>query len=130
METKGTVTSKSEITEVGANNTEKASFVIETNDQYPSRKAFDLIGKSAKSVNYFNIGDEVNVHFDFKSREYNGKEYHSINAYRVDVLVKSSGNNNNVTNDPPATYASEIPEQVDRSKAVEVDEKFDDQLPF
>jgi len=127
METKGTVTFKSEITEVGANNTEKASFVIETNDQYPSRKAFDLIGKSAKSINYFNVGDEVNVHFDFKSREYNGKEYHSINAYRVDVLVK--GVNNNVTNDTPGDYATEIPEQVDRSREIN-EPLINDQLPF
>jgi hypothetical protein len=128
METKGIVTAKSEITKVGANNTEKATFVIETNDQYPTRKAFDLIGKSAKSINYFNVGDEVNVSFDFKSREYNGKEYHSINAYRVDVLVKSSSNNNNVTNDTPGTYATEIPEQ--KAKAREINESEIDDLPF
>lgn len=59
-------------------------FVIETHEQYPKRMMFTVFGED--KLNLFNIqmGEEINVYFDINAREYNGKYYNDIRAWRVD----------------------------------------------
>lgn len=60
-------------------------FVIETiNEQYPRKMVFNVFGE--EKLNQFNIqmGEVINVFFDINGREYNGKWYNEIRAWKVE----------------------------------------------
>lgn len=59
-------------------------YVIETNEQYPRRMVFNVFGED--KINMFNIQmDEViKVYFDVNAREYQGRWFNDIRAYRID----------------------------------------------
>lgn len=61
---------------------QKQTFVITTEGQYPKDVAFTLFGDKVGLCP--KVGEEVDVHFDLSSREYNGRWYSEITAYRVD----------------------------------------------
>lgn len=58
-------------------------YVIETHDQYPKKMCFDVFG--ADKIAQFNIqaGEELNVFFDVDAREWNGRWFNSIRAWKV-----------------------------------------------
>lgn len=58
--------------------------MIETHDQYPRKMCFDVFG--ADKIAQFNIqvGEELNVYFDVDAREWNGRWFNSIRAWKVD----------------------------------------------
>jgi hypothetical protein len=60
-------------------------FVIETEGEYSKSVAFDLFGgeKVDNFVKYNKVGQRVDVSFDVESREYKGKYYSNINAWKV-----------------------------------------------
>lgn len=59
-------------------------YVIETQEQYPKRMCFEVFG--IDKLKEFNIrnNDLIKVHFDINAREYNGKWYNSIRAWKVE----------------------------------------------
>ena len=59
-------------------------YVIETHDQYPKKMCFDVFG--ADKIAQFNIqaGEELNVFFDVDAREWNGRWFNSIRAWKVE----------------------------------------------
>lgn len=58
--------------------------VLETDGRNPKKVVFNLFGDSIDKFP-FAIDNVVNVHFDIDSREYNGRWYPSIKAWKVDV---------------------------------------------
>ena len=65
----------------------KQTAVLETYGQYPKKVAFDMFGDKIKDLK---IGDNVNVWFDIDSREFNGKWYTNIGAWRVDMSTSTA----------------------------------------
>lgn len=62
----------------------KQEYVLETLDAYPSKVKFDIFGD--KIDNYpMEVGNIVTIHFDIESREFNGRWYTDIHAYKVDL---------------------------------------------
>lgn len=61
-----------------------ASFVGETFDTYPRKVSFEIFGEDRISKNPCALDDVVNVSFDIESREYNGRWYTSIRAWKVE----------------------------------------------
>lgn len=59
-------------------------YVVETHDQYPRRMCFDVFG--ADKIQQFNIqvGEELNVFFDIDAREWQGRWFNSIRAWKVE----------------------------------------------
>ena len=58
------------------------SYVLETQEQYPKKLAFDVVNEK---IDQFAIqpGEMLSVQFDINAREYNGKWYNSIQAWNV-----------------------------------------------
>ena len=56
--------------------------VIETHEQYPKKVAFDVLGEKITEFN-LQVGEEVTVSFDINAREFNGKWFNSVNAWKV-----------------------------------------------
>ena len=59
------------------------SYVLETQEQYPRKVCFEIFGEDKIKTNPCNIDDLVTVSFDIESREFNGRWYTSIRAWRV-----------------------------------------------
>ena len=59
------------------------TYVIETQEQYPKKMAFDVFG--ADSLAQFNIqsGEVINVSFDIDAHEYQGRYFNQIRAWNV-----------------------------------------------
>jgi hypothetical protein len=57
------------------------NYVLETSGQYPKQIAFEVFN----TYHGLNIGDTVTAQIDLSTREYNGKWYTSVKAYKVDV---------------------------------------------
>lgn len=59
-------------------------YVIETHDQYPRKMCFDIFGED--KINQFNIqiGEEITVSFDIDAREWQGRWFNSIRAWKVE----------------------------------------------
>ena len=59
------------------------AYVLETQEQYPRKVCFEIFGEDRIKNNPCNVDDIVTVSFDIESREFNGRWYTSIRAYRV-----------------------------------------------
>ncbi|MCQ2051523.1 MAG: DUF3127 domain-containing protein [Bacteroidaceae bacterium] len=62
-------------------------YVIETHDQYPKKMVFNIFGEDKIKQAAINPGDEVTVSFDVNAREYNGRWYNDIRAWKVDHVA-------------------------------------------
>ena len=56
--------------------------VIETQEQYPKKLAFDVINDKIDQFN-IKVGEFLTVQFDINAREYNGRWFNSVNAWNV-----------------------------------------------
>ncbi len=63
---------------------QKQEFVIETGDQFPKKICANLWGDKADQLNQYNIGDMMKVSFDLESREFNGKWYTDVRAWKLE----------------------------------------------
>lgn len=58
------------------------SYVLETQEQYPKKLAFDVTNDRIDQLN-IQLGEILTVQFDINAREYNGRWFNSINAWNV-----------------------------------------------
>ena len=58
------------------------SYVLETQEQYPKKLAFDVINDKIDQLN-IQLGETLTVQFDINAREYNGRWFNSVNAWNV-----------------------------------------------
>ena len=58
-------------------------YVLETLDQYPRKVHFEVFGEDRIKANPCDLDQLVTVSFDIESREFNGRWYTSIRAWRI-----------------------------------------------
>ena len=81
----------------------RQEFIIELEGAYPRKVCISTWGDKV-NVGLLNEGSIVNVFYDIESREYQGKWYTSITAWKVDVVEE------NVSSPPqPDAKAEETP---------------------
>lgn len=68
---------------------QKQEFVIETIETYPKKICANLWGDKADVLQSINIGDQVIMSFSVESREYNGKWYTDVKAFRLETAVQA-----------------------------------------
>lgn len=88
------------------NSWKKQEFVIETGDQYPRKICINLWGDKADQLAQYNIGDAMTVSFDVESREFNGKWYTDVKAWKIEHAQASNGMPANVPPQPAAYNAA------------------------
>ena len=70
----------------------KLDFVLEVpDDQFPKKICFTLFNDKTEMVKESDKNRELEVSFNLEGREYNGKWYHNVNAFKIDRIEKSSG---------------------------------------
>lgn len=103
----------------GKNGTwKKQSFVIETLDEYPKTVCLTTWSNRVE-LDSMVIGEKIKVQFDVESREYNGRWYTDLKAWKSETIEGSNGS--------MPISANEIP-----PPPAEPDNEFvnDDDLPF
>lgn len=85
------------------------SYVLETQEQYPRKVCFEIFGEERIKNNACQIDDLVTVSFDLESREFNGRWYTSVRAWKVSKGITSAQpaapaapQNNQTANPAPA----------------------------
>ncbi|GAA6134783.1 hypothetical protein NBRC116188_15730 [Oceaniserpentilla sp. 4NH20-0058] len=99
FEAQGVIHSIGATTEYGSNGFTKREFVIKLtgdgeNPEYPNYIALELIKDKCALMDHFQMGDEINVHFNLSGRLWNppGKPekcFNSLQAWRVEGLGAS-----------------------------------------
>ena len=66
-------------------------YVLETEDQYPKKVFFEVFGDDR--IKQFNIqmGERLEVSIDIDAREYNGRWFNSVRAFRVNRNIQPVG---------------------------------------
>lgn len=99
----------------------KISFVGETSGQYPKTVCFVVMGDERwKSMN-IEVGKSYNVSFDVESREWNGKYFTDLQAWKVVCLDSAQGGQ-------PQPAAAPAPAPFPEAKPAAADDS--DDLPF
>ncbi len=66
-------------------------YVLETEDQYPKKVFFEVFGDDR--MKQFNIqqGERLEVSIDIDAREYNGRWFNTVRAFRVNRNIQPAG---------------------------------------
>lgn len=86
----------------------KRSFVIETFDQYPKKVCITLWGDKIDILETYQENQAMRVGINIESREYNGRWYTDVKAWRLDAYqegqsMDNSGSSSGPMPPPPPT---------------------------
>ena len=88
---KGSLIKKNEVENIESKDGKKwikQTFLLKTSAEYNNQICFQLFGEEKiKLLEAYQLGDVIEVFFNVSSREYNGRYYHNIDAWKI-----SSGN--------------------------------------
>lgn len=80
----------------------KQGFVLDTYNQFNPEVCFGVFGEEKiAELAKFKAGDTVKVGFNLSSREFNGKWYSSVDAWKIDSV--------SATKEPAATEEDDLP---------------------
>ena len=68
----------------------KQDFVIETQETYPKKVCISVMGEKVNTLRNINVGEVITAHINIESREYNGKYYTTISAWKLDLNSSST----------------------------------------
>lgn len=68
----------------------KQEFIIETLEQYPRKVCISLWGDKAKDIETIQVGEQIKVSINIESREFNGRWYTDVRAWRIEPMGKSA----------------------------------------
>ncbi len=104
---------------------QKQDVVIEVdNGKFPKKVCVSMWGDLI-SNNAFEEGKDISVEFDVESREYNGKWYTDVKAWRINKFEGGQGSAANSNYSKPAQYNAPAPTSEDGPA-----QQVDDDLPF
>mgnify|MGYP003146390154 FL=1 len=71
----------------------KRNFIINNGSEYNPEVCCQVFGKEkVDALNDFQVGQELEVSINLSSREYNGKYYHNIDAWKIEVIEENHDN--------------------------------------
>lgn len=62
----------------------KQEFVIETQEQYPRKVMMSVMGDKVGELKKFAVGNEIKASLNIESREYNGRWYTDVRAWKLE----------------------------------------------
>lgn len=91
----------------------KQEFILETPGQYPKKVAITLWGEKVDD-HHMKVGDSVTISVNAESREYNGRWYTELRAWKIEGGSGKGGNSETAQTDypqkseePPADFGSD-----------------------
>lgn len=62
---------------------QSATYVLETQDQYPKRMVFDVFGQDNIAKFNIQVGESLTVSFDIDAHEYQGRWFNAVRCWSV-----------------------------------------------
>jgi hypothetical protein len=103
----------------------KRDFVITTEEQYPQDVKFSLNKERTEFLNQFNPGDQMLVRFDVRGREWQGKYFVDLVAWKLDPATAGAS-----VEAPPVEQAPPNVAAFPKVDPVDVNTQEEDDLPF
>ena len=100
----------------------KQSFVIETEEQYPKKVCITAWSENVNKIQTIAVNSTIKVAFRLESREYNGRWYTDVRAWKIDIMSAGTQPVSHNQNQPNQMAAAVDPMQ----NTVEAE----DDLPF
>lgn len=111
MELTGTIKAIYEA-RLAKNGNEIVDLIITTKEKYPQHLKFQFYGKNVtEKTDGLESGDEVKVHFDIRGREYNGKYFVNLSAWKIELIKQAE-------------------EKLEEKKPIQAENSSEDDLPF
>ncbi|HEX7755547.1 MAG TPA: DUF3127 domain-containing protein [Niabella sp.] len=86
----------------------KQDIIVETQAQYPKKVCISIWGDKINE-SLLKIGNQLNISFDVESREYNGRWYTDVKAWKVEpASAANNGGNGGYTDTPPSDSYSDL----------------------
>lgn len=98
-------------------------FVIEVDGTYPQFVKFQLVQDRCPLLDNYNENDSIKVYFDLRGREWQGKYFTNLNAWKIEA------GNGPAAAAPPAAAEGAFPTLSDAPAATSTSTAEDD-LPF
>lgn len=93
------------------------TFIVETQENFPRRVAIEIFGDQRIADNPVELDQLVTVSFDLESREFNGRWYTSVRAWKVQQGIQTTA--------APVTAAPTQPVAPQEAPAAPVTNTFD-----
>ena len=111
---------------------QKREFVVTTGDKYPQDLKFEVVKDKCSMLDGFKEGQDVQVNFDIRGNEYNGKYFVNLSCWKLSGKDgSSSGGGEYSQEEAPARGgnggSSPEPSAADLRKDDDFD---DDDIPF
>lgn len=110
LEIEGTLHKKFE-TENKTDSFQAREFVVLMEGQYPQYVKFQLVQDRCQAIDPFNEGEKIRVFFDLRGREWNGKYFTNLNAWKLENVavneVPPPAEGSMPTEEPPFTNFSD-----------------------
>ncbi|MCH5599625.1 DUF3127 domain-containing protein [Niabella ginsengisoli] len=82
----------------------KQDIIVETSGQYPKKVCISVWGDKINEQ-VLQVGNTLNISFDVESREYNGRWYTDVKAWKVEAAGNAGAAGNSYTDEmPPDNY--------------------------
>jgi hypothetical protein len=91
----------------------KQDIIVETDGQYPKKVCISIWGDKINEQQ-LSVGNTLTIEFDVESREFSGRWYTDLKAWKIDVVGERNTQVNNLDNIEP----------------LDLSEDNDDNLPF
>jgi hypothetical protein len=62
----------------------KREFVVRTAEKYPQEIKLEAVKDGCDKLDSYSLGDMINVDFNIRGSEYNGKRYVSLAAWKIE----------------------------------------------
>ncbi len=69
----------------------KQEFVIETQEQYPRKVMMSVMGDKVNELKRYAVGNEIKASLNIESREYNGRWYTDVRAWKLEGNAGAAG---------------------------------------
>lgn len=108
----------------------KREFVITTeHDKYPQDLKFEVVKDRCSMLDEFSDGQKVQLNFDVRGNEYNGKYYVNLSCWKIQAAGGGDGGSGGSA--PAAAAASSASASPEPSPSdLRKEDDFDDDIPF
>lgn len=100
----------------------KREFVLTTEEQYPQTIQFELLKDKGALLNSLQVGNRIKVLFDIRGREWQGKYFNSLVAWKIENAGAAA-----TTESAPSNYA---PQAAAAAPVSTFNDTVEDDLPF
>ncbi|MFV0606535.1 MAG: DUF3127 domain-containing protein [Niabella sp.] len=90
----------------------KQDIIVQTEGQYPKKVCVAIWGDKINEA-VLQVGKQLSISFDVESREYNGRWYTDVKAWKVEPVGSGQSATNNYADAPPPDTYSDLNNNAD-----------------